>query len=157
MNVFFTWQARALSYPVTMSRITLRLLLALCLLLNGIGNAMAAIAMPAMSASSHDAMMVMTDAEAQSEKAACGHAHSAPTASAPVTPPTSPPASHPADCDKDCCARGACTCPCMHVVQGALLDMAFVAPLPRGTSLVAVLAMGHSTPVLLNLNRPPIG
>ena len=138
-----------------MPRIVLRLLLALCLILNGIGNAAAAGAMPAISGMSDDAVMQMTDSQNQSVHAECGQAESGPTV-ADLTPP-SPPAGHPADCGKDCCELGTCTCPCMHLAQAALLEMASGPPAARGRTLVAVLALGHSTPVSLNLNRPPIG
>lgn len=157
-NDFFTWQARAVAYPSVMSRIALRLLLALCLILNGIGNAGAIGSMPAMSAlpgMSDDSVPQMTGSQNQSVHADCGQAERGATV-ADLAPP-SPPAGHTADCGKDYCAHGTCTCPCMHLAQAVLLEMASLPPSPRGMTLVATLALGHSTPVPLELIRPPIG
>lgn len=154
-NDFFTRQARAVAYPSVMSRVALRLLLALCLILNGIGNAAAIGFMPAMPGMSDDPVPQMTDSQNQSGHADCGQAERGATV-ADMAPP-SPPAGHPADCGKDCCAQGTCTCPCMHLGQAALLGMASVLPSLGGRTLVAPLALGHSTPVPLELIRPPIG
>ncbi len=141
-----------------MSRIALRLLLALCLILNGIGNAAAIGSVPVMSAlpgMSDDSVPQMTGSQNQSVHADCGQAEHGATV-ADLAPP-SPPADHPADCGKDCCAHGTCACPCMHLAQAVLLEMASLPPSPRGMTLVATLALGHSTPVPLELIRPPIG
>lgn len=143
-----------MSYPVDMPRTALRLLLALCLILNGIGNAMAAVARPAMSGTSHNAVLVMTNAEAQSGTAGCGHAESAQAAADSAAP--SSPANHPADCAKDCCEHGACTCPCIHIAQAALPEMKMPESPSGRTRMVPVLTLGHSTPAPLNLIRPPI-
>lgn len=139
-----------------MPRIAVRLLLVLCLILNGIGNAMAAVAMPSMTSMSDDAVLAIMDPGAPATGDACGHAQKAPMATADPAPPSSP-AGHPADCAKDCCAQGACNCPCMHLGQAALLELTMVAPSIGGTTVVTALALGHSTPALLDLIRPPIG
>ncbi|WP_237049617.1 hypothetical protein [Solilutibacter oculi] len=62
-----------MSYPVTMPRTALRLLLAFCLILNGIGNAMAAVAMPAMLDAPAHVAMSMAEASPQLASA-CDHA-----------------------------------------------------------------------------------
>ena len=84
-----------------MPRVALRLLLAVCLILNGMGNAMAAVAMPFMSALPHQARLVTTDVEALPDTAPCGHDKSAATV-VEQDPPAGHAAGHTADCDKAC-------------------------------------------------------
>ena len=139
-----------------MPRLAIRLLLVLCLILNGMGNAMAAVAMPFMAAIPHEARLVTTDAEALPGTASCGHDESAATA-VEQAPPSTPPAGHPADCDKDCCAKGTCACPCVNVAQAAILDGVMLASSSSRTRPVAFVVLGHSSQVPLNLIRPPIG
>ena len=147
-----------LSYAMTMSRVAVRLFLALCLVLNGIGNAMAAVAMPAMLHGSAHAAMSMPQASPQ-PASACD-AHHAPddgaTRSAPVEIPPSA-TQHPGACDKDCCAQGSCSCPCMQIGQAALLDIPVLTAVPGSAAMADTLPVGHPTPNLLNLIRPPIG
>lgn len=139
-----------------MPRLAIRLLLVLCLILNGMGNAMAAVAMPFMAAMPHEALLVTTDAEALPGTASCGHDESAATV-VEQDPPAGPAAGHPADCDKDCCARGTCACPCVNVAQAAIRDGVMLASSSSRTRPVAFVALGHSSQVPLNLIRPPIG
>ncbi len=139
-----------------MSRIALRLLLAFCLVLNGIGTAMAAVAMPAMMGGSAHALMATADA-ALLPATACDHTEGDVAAiAAPVDQP--PPSNqHPADCNLDCCAQGACSCPCVQLAQAALPDMAVSSAPPGLARERGALPLGHATPVLLSLIRPPIG
>mgnify|MGYP001336703774 CR=1 FL=1 len=139
-----------------MPRVALRLLLAVCLTLNGMGNAMAAVAMPFMAAMPPEAPLVTTNAEALPVTAPCGHDES-PAIAVEQAPPAGPGAGHPADCDKDCCAKGTCACPCVNVAQAAILDGTMLASSSSRTRPVAFVAFGHSSKVRLNLIRPPIG
>lgn len=139
-----------------MPRLAIRLLLVLCLILNGMGNAMAAVAMPFMAAMPHEALLVTTDAEALPGTASCGHDESAATV-VEQDPPAGPAAGHPADCDKDCCAKGTCACACVNLAQAAILDVVMPAASPSRTRMGAFVALGHSSQVPLNLIRPPIG
>ena len=139
-----------------MPRVALRLLLAVCLILTGMGNAMAAVAMPFMSALPHQARLVTTDVEALPDTAPCGHDKSAATV-VEQAPTSTPPAGHPADCDKDCCAKGTCACACVNLAQAAILDVVMPAASPSRTRMGAFVALGHSSQVPLNLIRPPIG
>ena len=157
MKTSFTLIVCSVLYPIhIMPRTALRLLLALCLILNGMGNAMAAVAMPFMSAMPHEALLVTISADALPGTAPCGHDESAAPA-VEQAPPSAPPAGHPADCDKDCCAKGTCACPCVNVAQAAILDGLVPASSPSRTRMVAFVALGHSSQVPLNLIRPPIG
>ena len=145
-----------MSYPVTMPRTALRLLLAFCLILNGIGNAMAAVSMPAMLDGPAHVAMSMAEASPQLASA-CDHAtDNGASRSAPVELPPSA-TQHPADCDKDCCAQGSCTCPCMQIGQAALLDLSVLTAVPGGATMATTLPVGHATPALLNLIRPSPG
>src|SRR3990167_2453987 len=115
-----------------MPRLALRLLLAVCLILNGMGNAMAAVAIPFMAAMPHEAVLVTTGVEARPSTAPCGHDESAATA-VEQAPTSAPPAGHPADCDKDCCAKGRCACPCVNMAQAAILDVVMPTSSPSRT------------------------
>ena len=136
-----------------MTRVAIRLLLALCLVLNGIGSAMAAAAMPALAGGSQHA--VVPTAEAQPSAGACDHGADAkspagepPAASATVTT---------AACNQDCCAQGVCDCPCMQFAHAALLDIPGLSADPGPIRMTGEVPVGHATPALLNLIRPPIG
>ena len=138
-----------------MPRLYLRLLLTLCLILNGLGNAMAASAVPVMGAGSANATMSMPTADPQSA-VPCDHgARGEVIQAAPLASATSP-AIHPADCGQDCCKQGACSCACMHLVQAALLDAPLLPVRPGSARTAAAFPPGHATPVLLQLIRPPI-
>ena len=151
-----------------MVRIALRLLLAVCLVLNGIGTAMAAVSMPGMvGGASHALMvmpisggasptnMVMPDSDPQAATT-CEHVELIAVAEA-ASFDTAPSKSHTADCDLDCCAQGACSCPCVQLAQAGLPAFQ-LSTAPSGRSRgVAALDLGHATPLLLNLIRPPIG
>ena len=138
-----------------MSRLYLRLLLTLCLILNGLGNAMAAAAMPVMGAGSANATMSMLPAEPQSASP-CDHgAGGGAIPAAPLASAASP-AIHPADCGQDCCTQGACSCACMHLAQAALLDTPVLPVYTGRARTAAAFPPGHATPVLLQLIRPPI-
>ena len=138
-----------------MSRLYLRLLLALCLILNGLGNAMAAAAMPVMGAGSANATMSMLPAEPQSASP-CDHGAGDKVMPAAPLASAASPAIHPADCGQECCTQGACSCACMHLAQAALLGIPML-PVSHGLTRMAVeFPTGHATPVLLQLIRPPI-
>lgn len=142
-----------------MSRVAVRLFLVACLVLNGIGNAMAAAAMPATTTAMSQYMgtQVQVDAaEAELPSAgACDHAD------APVTPldggTSTSEAPHPAGCGEDCCFQGACHCPCMQGAHVALLDVPAVPAFPGRTEIASVYPAGHAAPLLHIAIRPPIG
>ena len=138
-----------------MSRVYLRLLLALCLILNGLGNAMAAAAMPVMGAGSANATMSTLPAELQSA-IPCDHGARGEATPAALLASATSPAMHPADCGQECCAQGACSCACMHLAQAALLDTPVLPVYTGRARMAAAFPPGHATPVLLHLIRPPI-
>ena len=136
--------------------ITLRLMLVLCLVLGGIGNAMAAVAIQGTVAGSAEAVMAMSRIVPPSTRA-CDHPDGVPAVvAAPVEIPSQP-ASHLDDCDEGCCVQDACSCPCVQMAQAALRHQE-VLPAPPGRALVfAALPLGDAAPIPLELMRPPIG
>lgn len=139
-----------------MSRIAVRLLLALCLVLNGIGNAMAVAAMPAMHVGLSDAAGVEASAEPQ-VVSACDHGAGVAAPVEELSIAATSPANHAGDCDEECCAKGACSCPCMQVVQATLLDTPAHPAASGRTPTAGSLSLGHPVPVPFNFIRPPIG
>ena len=138
-----------------MSRLYLRLLLALCLILNGLGNAIAAAAMPVMGAGSANATMSIHTAEPQSASP-CDHGAGDKVMPAAPLASAASPAIHPADCGQDCCTQGVCSCACMHLAQAVLLGIPMLPVSPGLARMAAAWSPGHATPVLLQLIRPPI-
>lgn len=57
----------------------------------------------------------------------------------------------------DCCKSGTCRCPCMHAAQLAVSVAGLVLPAVQNTQDVQIPALGHASPVLGHLIRPPIG
>lgn len=138
-----------------MPLIALRLLLAFCLVLNGIGTAVAAVSMPAMVGGASHASMAMPDPDPPPAHA-YDHAEHFPAAKALSDDPHAPSSVHPSDCDQDCCAQGTCSCPCVQLAQAALPILNVSSALPGRARGVTTLYLGHPTPLLLSPIRPPI-
>lgn len=137
----------------------MRLLLVLCLILNGIGNAMAAAAMPAMMGdmSQHVGMAMDAPAGDPQSASACDQADPGTMPAAPPLDQSPSKATHPADCDQDCCSQGACKCPCMQWAHAALLDVPAVPTVQGRTDVASLFPADHAAPLLHNVIRPPIG
>ena len=137
--------------------ILLRLLLCVALVFNGAASAMASVQMMQMHADGHEAAStpVAPMASAESEMP-CHHdgqpAHSQDAADAATATKDKQPGQSP-----DCCKSSTCTCACVHQAAAMVPVMAF-----QGTALLHVgsvrsMALGHPTPALPHLIRPPIG
>lgn len=141
-----------------MSRVIAHLLLVLCLVLNGIGSAIAAAAMPstmgAMSAPM-DAQLDTSEAGPPSE-GGCDHGDMSRSRPAEAVP-AAPAAPHPADCGDDCCLHVPCDCPCMQGAYAALPDVAVVPAFQGRAAIAPVFPRGHAAPFLHGAIRPPIG
>ena len=136
----------------------LRVLLSLSIAFNG--GAVAGVR-------SHAAMHPATAVEALASDAEHDMAGSGCAESGMATP--QPHANHVADLDDpsgqtpkdhasdDCCKSGTCRCPCMHVAQLAVSVAGLVLPAVQNTQDVQIPALGHASPVLGHLIRPPIG
>lgn len=138
-----------------MPSLVLRLLLMVSLFFNGIGNAVAAVAMPAMMDGGSHALMALHDPEPP-VASACEPAEGDIAAIA-LSHPAAPSETHPADCEQDCCDQGDCRCPCMQLAQATLLDVPVVSTQLGHSRLAVFFPAGHATPALLHPIRPPIG
>lgn len=57
----------------------------------------------------------------------------------------------------DCCKSGACRCPCMHAPPLVVGVASLLLPAIQSTQAQQLPALGHPSPVLGHLIRPPIG
>lgn len=57
----------------------------------------------------------------------------------------------------DCCKSGTCRCPCMHAAPLAVSVAGLVLPAVPNTQDLQIPVLGHASPVLGHLIRPPIG
>ncbi|MCP3050702.1 CopL family metal-binding regulatory protein [Xanthomonas euvesicatoria pv. allii] len=142
-----------MSFPA----ILLRVLLSLALILNGMGSAVAAVAMP--MASGQGAAEHATQALASaSDRSAC-HGHHGAAASTDAPPakhlaPSDDTGRHPAP---DCCKSSMCRCTGVHACASLLaasIQTPMILPPDPG---MAPLAQGRPSPALPHLIRPPIG
>lgn len=144
---------------MSLASVALRLLLSLCLVLNGLGTVMAAGHVPMF----HEAPTMKpgpTTALAGDTVAPCHGQEAAQPARADT--PSAPPGPHhgaaePDPSVSDCCGFGTCQCACLHLAQAVL-------PLPAPAALTLVhalslrpLPLGRAAPALPHLIRPPIG
>ena len=57
----------------------------------------------------------------------------------------------------DCCKSGSCRCPCMHAPPLAVGVASLLLPAIESTQAQQLPALGHPSPVVGHLIRPPIG
>ncbi|WP_147652670.1 CopL family metal-binding regulatory protein [Vulcaniibacterium gelatinicum] len=136
--------------------IALRLLLSLCLVLNGVGTALAGVHVPMFHEAPEAAMLPATATRAELP---C-HGYQAAQAAAPSDVASIPSGRMAAEPESpvgdDCCAPGSCQCACIHLAQAMLPP-----PAPAATVLVPArstrpLPPGRAAPPLPHLIRPPI-
>jgi len=130
-------------------------LLVVFLILNGVGNAVAGVAIPSMDGKSH-AVMDLHHAP-QPVASACGQDEGETLGIAAHVLSAEALISHPADCDQDCCAQGACGCPCVQLAQAMLFAVPVLSVQHEHIRLAAFFPVGHAMPALLHPIRPPIG
>ena len=137
--------------------ILLRLLLCIALVFNGAASAMASVQMMQMHADGHEAAStpVAPMASAESEMP-CHHdgqpAHSQDAADAATATKDKQPGQSP-----DCCKSSTCTCACVHQAAAMVPMLAFHGVVSLHGSSVRPMTLGHPTPALPHLIRPPIG
>ena len=138
--------------------ILLRLLLCIALVFNGAASAMASVQMMQMHADGQGTASVPVPTMVAGAEPAmpCHHdgqaSHSQDAADAATPSKDKQPHQAP-----DCCKSSTCTCACVHQAAAMVPVMAF-----QGTALLHVgsvrsMALGHATPPLPHLIRPPIG
>ena len=127
-----------------------RLLIAVSLVLNGVGTAFASVQMlqggEGHAEQAADTVMPPCH-EGQAPEASTGHSDMAEEAGDRKA--TNPHA--------DCCQPGACTCPCASHAAAALVGIAPAAACIEHAISVRSMALGHASPALPHLIRPPIG
>ena len=137
--------------------ILLHLLLCIALVFNGAASAMASVQMMQMHADGHEAAStpVAPMASAESEMP-CHHdgqpAHSQDAADAATATKDKQPGQSP-----DCCKSSTCTCACVHQAAAMVPMLAFHGVVSLHGSSVRPMTLGHPTPALPHLIRPPIG
>ena len=137
--------------------ILLRLLLCVALVFNGAASAMASVQMMLMHADRHEtaSTSVAPMASAESEMP-CHHdgqpAHSQDAADAATATKDKQPGQTP-----DCCKSSTCTCACVHQAAAMVPMMPFQGAALLHVGSVRSMALGHATPPLPHLIRPPIG
>ena len=137
--------------------ILLRLLLCVALVFNGAASAMASVQMMQMHADGHEAAStpVAPMASAESEMP-CHHdgqpAHSQDAADAATATKDKQPGQSP-----DCCKSSTCTCACVHQAAAMVPMLVFHGVVSLHGSSVRPMTLGHPTPALPHLIRPPIG
>ncbi|WP_140908517.1 CopL family metal-binding regulatory protein [Cognatiluteimonas lumbrici] len=120
-----------------------RLLLSVALVLNGIGGAMAATRMHVEQASTAEQVRMPASAgiPCHDEQGAAEGDAGAPHEESPAP---------------DCCKSGLCACACAHVSQVPLPALPSTELVAGRDLAVAHMSLGHATPALPHLIRPPI-
>ena len=130
-----------------------RVLIALSLVLNGTGSAFASTQMLLAADGQVDQAM---PSAATGHMGHAGHATSPPChdEQAPRSPADDGQEKNP---HADCCQSGACSCPCAAHASAALVGVAPATACLAHAVDVRPMALGHPTPALPHLIRPPIG
>lgn len=120
-----------------------RLLLSVALVLNGIGGATAATRMHVEQASTAEQVRMPASAgiPCHDEQGAAEGDAGAPHEESPAP---------------DCCKSGLCACACAHVSQVPLPALPSTELVAGRDLAVAHMSLGHATPALPHLIRPPI-
>ncbi len=141
--------------------ILLRLLLAVGLVLNGSGYAVASAHMQMDHASQAGTISTSVVDSSVAAEPDCLEHHlgmglMSPEAPAAVTASdaTSDNSGHPSP---DCCETGACRCACVHQCQATIPAIAFQLAVIEKVSIMRPMTSGHESPAVPHLIRPPIG
>jgi hypothetical protein len=137
----------------------MRVLLILILVLNGVGSAYASIRMGEGMGRSHSSDVSAKPEQPPEPPSSCPDHHDgmAMKPAAAEKQPASPASPDDSHGSSDCCDASHCTCPCMHACA-ALPLLATRTPASVGRDLgVRPLSLGHPSPALPHLIRPPIG
>lgn len=137
-----------------------RIFLILALVLNGVGNAYAsAVMVTGASQSSLDVRSTDVNEE-RALTASCSDHHAAMTVELETTEreiPVGAPSPGDQHGTPDCCDPSHCKCPCMHVCAALPVLVAKVSNSLGNDIGVHRLSLGHPSPALPHLIRPPIG
>ena len=137
--------------------ILLRVLLSVALVLNGATGAAAAVRMQMSHAEGNTEAALAEEssdisaAEMPCHDSASGGAHEDSAAAVDPAPEKAP---HPTP---DCCKSSSCNCACVHAAQAPPASAFITTLLADHSQSVRPLLLGHPSPALPHLNRPPIG
>lgn len=134
-----------------------RLLLALSLVVNGTSSAFAGTQMLHGADDTH-APPAAADSHADHAAAAAPPCHETQGMPAPHAQ-LAEAADHEQGSDPhaDCCQAGACSCPCATHASAALVGLASSAASIEHSVNIRPMSLGHASPALPHLIRPPIG
>ncbi|MGH8060403.1 MAG: CopL family metal-binding regulatory protein [Pseudoxanthomonas sp.] len=136
----------------------LRVVLSVTLVLNGASGAAAAVRMPMSHAMGHtEAVLVVKESPDVSAATdmPCHQTNGAVSeASVAVVDPTPAKSKHLAP---DCCKSSSCNCVCVQAAQAPPASAFVTTLLADHSQSVRPLLLGHPSPALPHLNRPPIG
>ena len=138
--------------------ILLHLLLCIALVFNGAASAMASVQMMQMHADGQGTASVPVPTMVAGAEPAmpCHHdgqaSHSQDAAAAATPSKDQQPHQAP-----DCCKSSTCTCACVHQAAAMVPMLAFHGVVSLHGSSVRPMTLGHPTPALPHLIRPPIG
>ena len=137
--------------------ILLRVLLSLALVLNGATGAAAAVRMQMSHGDAHMAEVPPVESPMASAADMPCHQQASGVAAetSPVMADPDPAKSkHPTP---DCCKSSSCNCVCVQAAQAPLTSVFVTTLLADHSQSVRLLLLGHPSPALPHLNRPPIG
>ena len=140
--------------------ILLRVLLALGLILNGSGYAVASTHMQMDHAALASTTSTTVAKPSMAAEPPCAEHHSSmgsmsvkAQAAETAADTSSVKSGHPSP---DCCKSGACRCACVHQCQAAVFAVTFQLAVIEKASNVRPMASGHESPAVPHLIRPPI-
>lgn len=137
--------------------ILLRVLLSLALVLNGATGAAAAVRMQMSHGNTHTSLtQSIESSKVSTADMPCHHQVSGADSEAPETAvdPAPVKSKHPTP---DCCKSSNCNCVCIQAAQAPPVSAFITTLLADHSQIVRPLLLGHPSPALPHLNRPPIG
>lgn len=141
--------------------IVFRVLLAVSLILNGSGFAVASAHMHMDHAASERSIAQPNVHPVATAQPPCGEHPQGSGSMAAGDPPgdatTNAASLMPEQESPDCCKSAACRCACVHQAQAAVPVVAFHAAAIERVSGVRPMKSGHASPAIPHLIRPPIG
>lgn len=135
----------------------LRILLSVTLVLNGASGVAAAVRMQMSHATGHtEATLAKESPDISAVDMPCHHQASGTISEAPaaVADPEPGKSKHPTP---DCCKSSSCNCVCVQAAQAPLASVFVTTLLADHSQSVRPLLLGHPSPALPHLHRPPIG
>ena len=136
--------------------ILLRVLLSVALVLNGATGAAAAVRMHMPHDDGQTSTTLAESPESSSVDMPCHHQATGASDEAPLAAADSSP-SEPKHSTPDCCKSSSCNCVCVQAAQAPPASGFIHTLLVDHSQSVRPLLLGHPSPALPHLNRPPIG